>query len=249
MLNSLSLWLSAGIVLSTSTLVAANPLVWSVLSQNSGSAPDIIIDDSYNTPTTTSNRPNSETRFTCEIYQGQYTVMYHPQSQPGQSYPWAVPSRMGGGWTPEKRCEAISQRLETYRPDGLLELRTGKENSYDTLCATTVDVPSCRIVLTVPRGQNPEVVRDRVFDNLITADSGQSVQGVNTFTNTGNGINLGNLGGLLNPNRSSTGINLRQFLDPADRGTGTNLINNAPNSPSSQPSSRPAGQLNPDRFR
>ena len=78
-------------------------------------------------------------RFTCEIEAGEYTVMYRPKSEPGQAYPWAVPTEMGGGWTPERRCETISARLEEYRPDGLVELRTDVENGYDTDCATTED--------------------------------------------------------------------------------------------------------------
>jgi hypothetical protein len=177
--------------------------------------------------------------------------MYHPESQPGQAYPWAVPGRMGGGWSSEKRCNAISDRLESYRPDGLLELRTGLENGYDTLCVTTVDVPGCRIVLTVPIGQNPEVLRDKVFDNLITSDSGQQVQGINTYTNTNNGVNLGNLGGLLNRNKPSSGLNLQQFLDPADRGTGTRLTNTKTKNSVTFPRSNPpkSGQFNPDSFR
>ena len=44
-------------------------------------------------------------RFTCELQDGDYTVMYRPKSEPGQAYPWAVPTEMGGGWTPERRCE------------------------------------------------------------------------------------------------------------------------------------------------
>ncbi len=249
MLKSLSLLISVGVILGSNTVAHANPLVWQILSQNNAEIPDIVIDDNPSNPQTppSSTTTNSDTRFTCEIYNGEYTVMYHPESQTGKSYPWAIPSKMGGGWSSEKRCYAISDRLEKYRPDGLLELRTGIENGYDTLCATTVDVPSCRIVLTVPIGKNPETVRDQVFDNLITSDSGQQVEGVNAYTSNG-GINLGNLGGILPPNKPRTAINLQQFLAPADRGTGKYLTNTnntiTPSAPQSQPS-----QLNPDKFR
>jgi hypothetical protein len=34
-------------------------------------------------------------RFTCEYISGQYTVMYHPQSQEGLVYPWATPTPWG----------------------------------------------------------------------------------------------------------------------------------------------------------
>jgi len=57
---------------------------------------------------------------------------------------------MGDGWTSERRCTEISQRLGPYRPDGLIELRTDVENNYNTVCVTTENDPSCRIVFTVP---------------------------------------------------------------------------------------------------
>jgi len=184
-------------------------------------------------------------RFTCQNYEGQWTVMYSPKSQPDQVYPWAIPSALGGGWTPTRRCEEISRRLESYRPDGLLELQTAVENGYDTICVTTQDVSSCRIVLTVPPGQDPLVTRDRVFENLTLADSGESTQGVSAFTSGGTSSDiLDTLEGILgtgslsSPNRSrSQGINLRPFLDRSDRGTGTQLR------------STPSPKLDPDRFR
>ncbi|MDS1344740.1 COP23 domain-containing protein [Planktothrix agardhii] len=161
-------------------------------------------------------------RFRCEVIGGQYTVMYYPVSQPNQGYAWAVPSNMGGGWTPERRCGEISRRLESYRPDGLAEISTAIENGYNTLCATTEDIPQCRIVLTVPPGEDPLFVRDRIFQNLVIADSGQSTQGVLTLIDeksTGDIIR----GALGRPRTLSTGIPLRQFLDPTDGGTGSRL--------------------------
>src|SRR5579883_2537597 len=139
------------------------------------------------TPSSGTSTTASGVRFTCEVVNGQYTVMYHPESQPSRSYPWAVPSNMGGGWSPDRRCSEISRRLESYRPDGLLEMKTGMENGYNTVCVTTEKVASCRIVLTVPNGQDPTSTRDRVFQNLTVADSGQQTQGVNTYV--GNGSN------------------------------------------------------------
>jgi hypothetical protein len=195
---------------------------------------------------------------------GQYTVMYHPESRPGQSYPWAIPSRMGGGWDSAKRCYEISRRLESYRPDGLLEMQTALENGYNTVCVTTQQVSSCRIVLTVPPGQDPEITRDRVFQNLTVADSGQQTQGVNTFVDGGNlggdrGSKQGNgisgivgeaarwlnidLPGLGNSpaTTASRGINLRPFLDRADGGTGEYLSKGI--------KTQPRNRLQPHKFR
>src|SRR6476646_10157902 len=123
----------------------------------------------------------NEPRFTCETLNGQYTVVYHPESRPSESYPWATPSQLGGGWTRQARCQEISRRLEFYRPDGLQEMRTAVENNYNTVCVTTEKNSTCRIVLTVPPNQDPLTTRDRVFQNLTIADSGQQTQAANTF--------------------------------------------------------------------
>lgn len=223
-----------------------------IISQNNDEPPEVIIDDnSGSVPPPPTRNSNSDTRFTCELVNGEYTVMYYPESQPDRGYPWAIPSQLGGGWTPEKRCDAITNRFEAYRQDGLLELTTGVENNYDIICVTTqVDPTDCRIVLTVPPGQDPQLTRDLIFENLLIADDGQQTQGVYTFDDersangvlneVGNVLGVEGLGGNgKRPNRkTSNAIDLRPFLDPADGGTGRLLtekrsVNQTPsNSPS-----------------
>ncbi len=221
-----------------------------LISQRSSEPPEVIIDDSSSSqtvPSSTPTRTSSDTRFTCELVNSEYTVMYYPESQPGRAYPWAVPREMGGGWTPQRRCSEISRRLESYREDGLLELTTGVENNYNTICVTTqVDPTACRIVLTVPPGQDPQLTRDLIFDNLLVADDGQQTQGVYTYTNRDDNLlnQIGNVlggitGGQNNTPQSPKNINLRPFLDPADGGTGERLQGGqsvAP--PTSQPQQR-----------
>ena len=210
-----------------------------VISQN-GRPPEVIINEPGSVPAPPSGAVrNADTRFTCERVDGEYTVMYYPESQPNQGYPWAIPSELGGGWTPQKRCDAITARFESYRQDGLLELTTGEENGYDTICVTTqLDPTDCRLVLTVPPGQDPQLTRDLIFDNLLVADDGGSTQGVYTFGDSqgGNRDILGELGNVINGggNSGSTrkssspeNINLKPFLDPADGGTGQNLRGNS----------------------
>ncbi|MEB3309962.1 MAG: COP23 domain-containing protein [Snowella sp.] len=213
--------------------------------------PDVIInsDPQPSVPTASGNPQSLDPRFSCQYFNGQPTVMYRPESQPGRAYPWAVPRTLGDGWTAERRCQEISQRLERYRPDGLDELRTGFENGYQTICVTTASVPQCRIVLTVPPGQNAEVVRDRVFESISIADSGQMTQGVNAFTGNNNNF-VNQLGRLFNvplPKTSAmtprrNGINLRPFLATEDGGTGERLTRTSPRSGSSN-------RFNPGQFR
>lgn len=172
-------------------------------------------------------------KFACELVDGQYTVMYYPDSQSNQGNAWATPSALGGGWTPERRCNEISRRLESYRPDGLQELSTDRVNNYDIVCVTTQANPACRIVFTVPPGQDAKITRDRVFENLTVADSGQQTDAVNTFVDGGGnnqilrdilGVGSVTRGGSSNSNQrpqfSPDSINLRPFLSPADGGTG-----------------------------
>ncbi|MEA5452717.1 COP23 domain-containing protein [Leptolyngbya sp. CCNP1308] len=198
------------------------------------------------TPETTPTEPaeaDTTPRFTCQMQNGQYTVMYSPTSQPGQAYPWAVPQDLGSAWPAERRCATISARLEEYRPDGLLALETAVENGYNTVCVTTESTPGCRIVFTVPPGQDATATRDLVFDNLAIADRGDQTQGVTTFAG-GNSDVLGQIGNILGlpgstSSSRSSGINLKPFLDPTDGGTGARLSGGSP-------AGRP---LDPDAFR
>jgi hypothetical protein len=232
-----------------------------VISQNN-EPPEVIINEP-NSPGSAPPPPstsNGDTRFSCEVVNGEYTVMYYPESQPNQGYPWAIPSELGGGWTPEKRCNTITNRFESYRQDGLLELTTGVENGYDTICVTTqLDPTDCRIVLTVPPGQDPQLTRDLIFDNLLVADDGGSTQGVYTFGDNQSGQDIldevgkvlggsGNNSGNNNSNRRSPeNIDLRPFLDPADGGTGRQL--NKGNSVAPQPAQPNNSERKPAIFK
>ncbi len=207
--------------------------IFRTLSQNSYGTGDVIVDTNdgvYPNPTSTDIN-NFDTRFSCELVNGEYTVMYYPESEPNTSYPWAVPSELGGGWSPERRCDEISGRLEFYRQDGLLEMTTGTENGYNTICVTTqIDPTNCRIVLTVPPGQDPQLTRDLIFENLLIADDGMQTQGVYTYGDQNSGNDILNdisqiLGGkkITTNSQSPSKIDLRPFLDSSDGGTGEQL--------------------------
>jgi Circadian oscillating protein COP23 len=191
---------------------------------------------------------NSSARFACENVNGQLTVIYRPQSRQNEAYPWAVPGDMGSAWNAQRRCGEIARRLESYRPDGLQELRTGIQNQQNVVCVTTEKDQSCRIVFTVPSQQDPTSTRDRVFRNLTLADSGQQTAGVNTFAGTGGDFIGGLFGGSGNsnsnprPNRSvGDGLDLRPYLSTQDGGTGNRIGNPVP-----VPTQY---RLNPDNFR
>ncbi|MBE9216056.1 hypothetical protein IQ247_25910 [Plectonema cf. radiosum LEGE 06105] len=208
------------------------------------------------TSTTTSTSSSSQTvdsatRFSCQMDNGSYTVMYSPQSQSSQYFAWATPQTLGGGWDAQKRCATIAQRLETYRPQGLLELRTSTLNGYDVLCVTTEANPACQLVLTVPPGRDAYQVRNDVFQNLISADSGQQTIGVNTYRGGGleDAVNLGRT--LLGNGKqvvSKDAIQLKPFLDKKDGGSAQLMRNVKKTNPQTRPS-QSGTRLNPDRFR
>jgi len=239
-------WVATGLTAGFVLISASIPVAAQISGEAEESAPDNgempeSDDPAATTPEEGVSLPDEEVRFTCEGQNGQPTVMYAPVSQPGALYAWATPEDMGSAWPAERRCAEIARRLEMYRPDGLLELQTGRENGYNTVCVTTEADASCRIVFTVPNGQDPVVTRDRVFDNLVLADQGQSTQGVTTFAEGDTLLNeLGNILGFptggRRPSSLTGGINLQPFLDAADGGTGTQLNPNG------------GRRLNPDSF-
>jgi hypothetical protein len=200
-----------------------NPINPTIIPNRNPSEPRDVILTRPNTSNTSTGNISADRRFSCQTQNGQYTIVYQPKSQAGQFYPWAIPAVMGGGWSSERRCNEISRRLEQYRPDGLTEIRTGVENGYNVICATTDRNGACRIVLTVPRGADPTNIRDRVFANLTTADSGQATVGVNTYVQGNRSSSFGGLFSNPKANYRNNGIDLKPFLDPADGGTGVNI--------------------------
>jgi hypothetical protein len=224
----------------------------------------------YGPPTPQTSVPSGGTqaRFMCEYVNSEYTVTYHPIDRVNDKYPWAVPSTMGSTWNASKRCTEIARRLEEYRRDGLKELRTDVKNQYDTVCVTTERNDECRLVFTVPKGQDAISTRDSVFRNLTMADSGQRTVGVNTFAD-GNNNNFGGMLGNILPGLGNIGsnptsptvatpvkkfnsnIDLRPFLSIQDGGTATQLRPATPTNSknTSTPGNTGGKKLNPDRFR
>ena len=80
------------------------------------------------------------------------------------------------------RCADVTGVQTCALPICLVELRTDIENGYNTVCALTEEnLDACRIVFTVPPGQDPVATRDAVFSNITLADAGTDTSAVNTF--------------------------------------------------------------------
>ena len=246
----LSLFLGNSIAIAQSTYNSNGDVVVPTTSNGGSTGSTVSTGDRYPSGSSSSVGVDSNARFSCQQYNGQYTVMYSPQSQPGQAFAWANPRSLGGGWDTARRCNTIAQRLETYRRDGLLELQTSVENGQNVVCVTTEANPACRIVLTVPPEKDPYTIRNSVFENLASADNGQQTFGVNTYRSQG----VNNIGqiyrtvtGSGNNTRSSNPISLKPFLDRADGGTATSMRNGVRIRQQSKPQS--GARLQPGKFR
>ncbi|MEZ2233224.1 COP23 domain-containing protein [Microcoleus sp.] len=141
-----------------------------------------------------------------------WTIMYrHDKGQ----QPWLkIVTTFGGGYTPLKRCEEISQRLEIYRKDGLTKLDyrgdSNTPNQY-VICAKTKQIENCSLLVTLKAGSQTEAhkaVQD-MTENLL---------------NSGNGVYQNSDGKLATSQFSpaSPEIDLTPFLAEEDRIAGSN---------------------------
>lgn len=71
-------------------------------------------------------------------------------------------------YTPQKRCEEVSNRLQDYSNQGLLNyITTGKENGLDTICVAKDKKRggSCLLLWTLKPGTNPKLVRHQLLSD------------------------------------------------------------------------------------
>jgi hypothetical protein len=75
----------------------------------------------------------------------------------------------GSGWTPERRCQEVSQRFDNLHRQGLLRqafLTTGRQKGEDIICVASQKGGSCMkngILFTISDGKNPnETLRSLV---------------------------------------------------------------------------------------
>ena len=66
-------------------------------------------------------------------------------------------SKLGGGYTPQRRCDIVSQKFQDFHNQGILKfLTTGTENRQKVICVTDIDQGPCRATLyTLKPDQDP----------------------------------------------------------------------------------------------
>ncbi|RCJ32590.1 hypothetical protein A6769_27325 [Nostoc punctiforme NIES-2108] len=70
------------------------------------------------------------------------------------------------GYTPQKRCEEVSNRFQEYYNQGILNyITTGRQNNYDTLCVSSENGGACDgLLLTLKPGDSASSLIPQLFD-------------------------------------------------------------------------------------
>lgn len=107
------------------------------------------------------------TSFSCQISAGLPTTIASTDSGNTVSViRWTSNAFEGAGWTPQRRCEEVSQRFETYRRQNRLTyITTGRINGLPVICTTATDGGACDgLLYTLKPGQDPTLALQRLFD-------------------------------------------------------------------------------------
>lgn len=141
-----------------------------------------------------------------------WTVMYrHDKGQ----QPWLkMVTTLGGDYTPVRRCEEISERLNGYRKDGLIRLAYRDDpktpNQYVICAKTKLSGEGCPLLVTLKPGSETEAynaMRD-MTENLLT--------GTGVYQNSEGKLATSQF------SPSSPEIDLTPFLAEEDRIAGSN---------------------------
>ena len=141
-----------------------------------------------------------------------WTVMYrHDKGQ----QPWLkMVTTLGGDYTPLRRCEIISERLNDYRKDGLIRLAYRDDpktpNQYVICAKTKLSGEGCPLLVTLKPGSDTEAykaVRD-MTENLLN--------GTGVYQNSEGKLATSKF------SQASPEIDLTPFLAEEDRIAGSN---------------------------
>lgn len=85
---------------------------------------------------------------------------------------WSSTRFADSGWSAERRCEAVSKRLQESHDKGSLRyLTTGRMNGLPVICSTDRDGGSCiDLIYTLKPGQNPA----STLSNLLQVRQGKA---------------------------------------------------------------------------
>ena len=91
------------------------------------------------------------------------------QTKSGKQVPiiyWKSQAFSGSGWTPERRCQEVSARFQSYHSSGTLEyITTGRMNGLPVICVAKTDGGACAgLLYTLKPGQNATATLKQLFE-------------------------------------------------------------------------------------
>lgn len=116
----------------------------------------------------------TQRQFLCGMSQGKPATL--ARTQRGQTVTlivWTNQDFTASGWSPERRCQAISTRFERFNANRQLQqLKTGTVNGQPVICAANSRNSVCSrdtVLITLPAGTNANSTLDRLLNTRIGA--------------------------------------------------------------------------------
>jgi len=92
---------------------------------------------------------------------------------------WSSEAFDKSGYSPERRCKIVSDRLQSFAESGSLRyLTTGKINSQNVICVTKFKSKNCLpngLVLTLEPGDDPNKVLETLFSSAFKVSGGKAL--------------------------------------------------------------------------
>ncbi|MEY3403940.1 MAG: COP23 domain-containing protein [Dolichospermum sp.] len=128
--------------------------------------------------TLASNQPSqaqSQSRlFTCAL-RDKYpvTVVRHPTRGSVPLIVWTNTSQISDTWTPQKRCQEVSDRFQKLQNQGQLRiLKTGTVNGQSVICGLGTNQGACdrkNVLLTMTKDRDPNQVLEQLLNTRVGA--------------------------------------------------------------------------------
>jgi hypothetical protein len=91
---------------------------------------------------------------------------------------WTPGSLIGDTWTPQKRCQKVSDRFQKLHNQGELKiLKTGTVNGQSVICGLGTNQGACNnknVLLTMTKDRDPKQVLEQLLNTRVAA-SGEAV--------------------------------------------------------------------------
>ena len=123
-----------------------------------------------------SNRPSQaqSRQFTCASRDNYpVTVVRHPTRGSVALIVWTNTSQISSTWTPEKRCQEVSDRFQKLQNQGQLgTLKTGTVNGQYVICGVRTNQGSCNnknVLLTMTKDRDPKQVLEQLLNTRVSA--------------------------------------------------------------------------------